>query len=249
MKRQMSKKRIPHVLGLALVLCIGALVISVGTAYARYRDERQVKLEFQVREPERVLLGTMVVEEEDGGETFQPLDTANNETLVWEIDPDTGIYTLQFAVANGEAETSYSTRDQAIRLNVIASLGIAQEPATAEEEGNTENQETTEAQTLSEEENLPKVTVTFVPQRGSGEEREVQARAAQIVKGTALYHTFGEGWLFSFYETVGDEERELTWELSGGKLSHIVLTVEMEGEFSQNTYFLQPLVAAEPLDD
>ena len=124
-------------------------------------------------------------------------------------------------MANGTSDTSYSTRDQTIRLCMVGTLGISKDGA------------------------IPELSVTYVPQRGDGEEVTVTAVATPIVEGTALYHSFGSGWLYSFYETTIEGERELTWKLSGGKLSCIELKVTTDGTISEHFSLLQPLVSAE----
>lgn len=210
MKQLKPNKKAYYLLGLMLFLCIGLCVLSVGTTFARFRDEREQGVLFQVREPERILLGTVK------DEVFTQADN-----LEWVIED--GVAQLTFAVANGVSGESYSTRDQLVRLCMVGSLGIAKDGV------------------------IPELSVTFVPQRGNSEERTVIAKASPIVEGTALYHSFGSGWLYSFYETTVEGERELTWELSGGKLSYIVLTVKTDSTISDHAKLLQPLVSAEAI--
>lgn len=201
-----------YLLCLAGLLCVGLLAVCVGTAYARYRDERQVGVTFQVREPETVRLGTVL----DG--VFTPADT-----LQWAVSD--GAAKLEFTVANGESAESYSARDQVAQLTMIGTLGILQDGKT------------------------PELSVTYLVQEGEQtQEKTAVGKATPIVEGTALYHSYGAGWVYRFYETVGDEERELTWELPGGQLSWVTLTVKTESELSGSLSLLQPLVSAESID-
>lgn len=192
---------------LTLILCIGLLAVSSGITYARYRTERQDNIAVQVGQPEMVLLGNV----ENG--VFTSTDSLN-----WVVEDD--VASLQFAVANGASETSYSTRDQVVQLCMIGSLGILKDGMP------------------------PELSVTFIPQGENGEEQTVEATVSSIVEGTALYHSYGSGWLYTFYETTAEGDRELTWELPGGSLSYIILTVKTDGEISG---LLQPLVSAEPI--
>jgi len=186
---------------LALILGAGLLTVSVGTTYARYRDEQQETATFQVREPAEVLLGTIV----DGA------FTATEPT--WSVQDGTAI--LQLAVANN------ASIDQTIRLYMIGSLGI------------TENG------------NPPKVWVTFLSQDGSEAGKTVEAYATPIEKNTALYHTYGEGWKYGFYELAADGTwKELTWEVPGG-MNYVTMTVTTELTNTGCVSLWYPLIAAE----
>ena len=72
---------------------------------------------------------------------------------------------------------------------------------------------------------------------------------SSIVNGSALYHTYGSGYLYSFYETTGEGKRELTWELSGGELSYVILTIQTIGDVSGITGVLQPVIIADPIEN
>lgn len=52
------------------------------------------------------------------------------------------------------------------------------------------------------------------------------ASASPITQGTALYSAFGDGWVFRFLDV---DENELNWNLEGGTLSYIKMTLCMEG--------------------
>lgn len=174
-------------------------------------------------------------EEHHGNITFQVrepdqvvlgiLDDNNEFTQVsqleWNVEDD--FASLHFAMANGSSEADYSDRDQKVQLCMIGSLGLVKD------------------------EKLPTVSIFFKTQ--DGEVKNVQASAAAIEKGTALYHSYGDGWLYRFYESTAEGNRELNWDLPGGEFSYIALTVKMEGETSENLSLLQPLITAETMDN
>lgn len=194
---------------LALILCTGLLTVSIGTTYARYRDEQQEVVTFAVREPNKVLLGTV----ED--EVFTPA-----EQLEWSVDD--GVASLQLAVANGSSETDYTARDQIIRLYMIGSLGIAENGTP------------------------PEVLVTFLTQGEQAESKTVQAYATPIEKNTALYHTYGEGWKYGFYElTAEGSYKEITWELAGGDLNYVTMIVTTKVGNTESVSLWYPLIAAD----
>lgn len=191
---------------LALLLCTGLLTISVGTTYARYLDEQQEDVTFRVREPAKVLLGTV----QDGAFTTdaQPEWTVEN-----------GVASLQLAVAND------SSGDRIIRLYMIGTLGIAQNGTP------------------------PEVLVTFLTQGEQAESKTVQAYATPIEKNTALYHTYGEGWKYGFYEkTAEGSYKEITWELAGGDLNYVTMIVTTKIGNTGSVSLWYPLISAEALE-
>ena len=147
----------------------------------------------------------------------------SSDQLEWSVKGD--VASLQFAVANGSSEDDYSTSDQEIRLRMIGSLGILKDGEP------------------------PELSVTFVPQRGNGEEKTVNAIVSPIAEGTALYHSYGAGWLYTFYESTAEGIRELTWELSGDSWSYITLMVKIQGKLPEGLSLLQPLISAESIGD
>lgn len=175
-------------------------------------------------------------EEHHGNITFQVrepdqvvlgiLDDNNEFTQVsqleWNVEDD--FASLHFAVANGSSEADYSNRDQKVQLCMIGSLGLMKDGK------------------------LPTVSIFFKTPNGSPV-KHVQASASAIEKGTALYHSYGDGWLYRFYETAAEGNQELSWELPGGEFSYIALTVKVEGETSESLSVLQPLITAEPVDN
>lgn len=191
---------------LALILGAGLLTVSVGTTYARYRDEQQGTATFLVREPAEMLLGTVV----DG-------EFSSTVTPEWTVT--NGVASLQLAVANGSSEA------RIIRLYMIGSLGISKD-------GNT-----------------PQVAVTYFPQDGSGEVKNVTAYATSIEKNTALYHTYGEGWKYGFYELTTDGTwKELTWEVPGD-MNYVTMTVTTNVGNNDSVSLWYPLIAVDPLSN
>lgn len=71
-----------------------------------------------------------------------------------------------------------------------------------------------------------------------GEETKITATITPITEGTALYHTHGAGWIYTFLDEEGEE---LSWTLPGGKLSLVSMTVTMD-TLPENLALIQPLV-------
>lgn len=228
-KQHKCSKTIPRIRGLSmlllLVLCIGCLAAATGTTFARYRSERQEDMLFEARKPDQVLLGTIQTDQEK--DTFVPCTPS--EQLQWVVDEANGTASLTFAAANGLNEHNYSSKDQAVKLRMLGSL------------------------TLAENGTMPELVVTYVTRRTmidgteKAETKTVTGEVSSIVNGSALYHTYGSGYLYSFYETTGEGKRELTWELPGGELSYVTLTIQTTGDVSGITGVLQPLIIANPI--
>ncbi len=222
MKHQKNNKPVKRMPGLCLLLllflCIGCMVAATGTTFARYRSESQEKILFEVREPDQVYLGT--VQNVKAKDTF-----VSSETLEWTVDEETGVASLTFAAANGSDSESYSAKDQAVKLRMLGSLNLAAAGMP------------------------PELSVTYVSQKLNGEEEEktVQGEISYLVEGTALYHTYGPGFVYTFYETTAEGKKELTWELPGGKLSHVTLKIKTTGTVSEVLGPLQPLIIAETI--
>ena len=79
------------------------------------------------------------------------------------------------------------------------------------------------------------------------ETKTVTGEVSYIVEGSSLYNTYGPGCLYTFYETTAEGKREVTWELPGGKLSYITLTIQSTGDISGITGVLQPLILADTI--
>ena len=173
-------------LGLALLLCAAFLVTSTGTAFARYRTEREKNITFEVREPERICLGTLA---EDG--SFAVTDP------VWKTVDD--VHQLDLAVANGNSADDYSRQDQIFYFRLIGSAGLED----------------------------TKVYLHLPAEDSSAEETKLLATASPIVEGTALYHAYGAGWIYTFQDTEGEE---LSWTLAGSEFQFVSLTVTIDKE-------------------
>lgn len=219
MNQRKPNSRTWYLLGFTALLCIVLLVTATGTAFARYRAEREAEIKFKVRVPDQVHLGTVttVTEPTSGapGEVFTP-DTQ----LAWETK--NGVTQLRFAVANGNSETDFSARDQRVRLRMIGTLGVW------------DGTQTTQLSLM-----LPAL-------EEGGEDRIVTATVTPFIEGTALQLTYGDGWLYTFLDEEGEE---VYWELPGGELSYVTLTVAATGEVPENLNLLQPYVMAEAIQD
>ena len=219
MNQRKPNSRTWYLLGFTALLCIVLLVTATGTAFARYRAEREAEIKFKVRVPDQVHLGTVttVTDPTSGapGEVFTP-DTQ----LSWETK--NGVTQLRFAVANGNSETDFSARDQRVRLRMIGTLGVW------------DGTQTTQLSLI-----LPAL-------EEGGEERIVTATVTPFIEGTALQLTYGDGWLYTFLDEEGEE---IYWELPGGELSYVTLTVAATGEVPENLNLLQPYVTAEAIQD
>lgn len=71
-----------------------------------------------------------------------------------------------------------------------------------------------------------------------------QAQATELKAGSALYTAYGPGWEFRFYDAQG---RSLTWDLPGGRLSTVSMTLRVEGDAEYPT-LLTLMASARPGD-
>ena len=188
---------------LLLLLCTGILVMSTGTAYARYRSQRDADITFEVGVPEQICLGTP-----GKNNTFSP------EEPQWKTVE--GITRMYLAVANGTSDTDFAAGNQRIYLRFLGSVGLWTGESAAK---------------IS----LLQPDGTLIP-----------AKAAPIAEGTALYHAYGAGWIYSFQDEEGEE---LFWELPGGELSFVSLTVTIEDEALTTDSLLRTLVTGEVIGE
>lgn len=221
-----------YALGLAVILAVGGLVMSVGVTWARYRTDVNGSIFFQSRKPLAVWLGKMETAD-DGGAVFTPTGQRS-----WEqVD---GKLQLDFAVANGTSLEVFETADQRFHIRLLGSLGAwsGEETAAiylvippveipAEEETETETEETTEQ-------------IPAVP----AEPTRVKATAVRIEPNTQLWSTFGDGWAFCFLDEQTGEE--LAWTLEGGGLSCLDLDLVIEGGTLTDTSLLQLQIVRAP---
>ena len=91
----------------------------------------------------------------------------------------------------------------------------------------------------------PVITLKTVPGHLTlpGEETQITATITPITEGTALYHTHGGGWIYTFLDEEGEE---LSWTLPGGELSHVSLTVTMNAP-PETLSLIQPMVTGKTI--
>lgn len=111
-----------HLLCLALLLCMAALVIATGTTYARYRTDAEAEILFEVKTPSQIVIGTVSTDAE-GNEEFDPSGIPG-----WKTEGNTA--TLEIAVSNGSSGNGI--KDQEIRFRLIGGLGLSVGEGTAE---------------------------------------------------------------------------------------------------------------------
>lgn len=144
--------------------------------------------------------------------------TAEDETVsfdasaqgVWEIVE--GKQQLEFTIANGTAADAFSQENQRIHLRLIGTLGIWN--------GSEELKLTLEVP--SEED--PEETETY------------EATVTRIQNGSPMYTTFGDGWVFAFFDEEGEE---LSWLLEGGTLNTVTMKLLLEGTAQNDASLLQ----------
>lgn len=110
MEQKKSRISVLGFAALALLLCVLFFVISAAPAFARYRDEIQKGIVFEVREPEHICFGK--IEEEK----FVPF--AEGENINWVVSE--GKASLTLTVANGTSNTKYFSEDQKITIQLAA---------------------------------------------------------------------------------------------------------------------------------
>lgn len=119
---------------------------------------------------------------------------------------------LDFAVANGTSATDVSEEDQQIRIRLVGSPGVW------------DGMQTAEIQLL-----VPKKT--DVTQYDT-----YQATATKINSQSPLHAQFGDGWVFTFHNKLGDE---LSWNLAGGQFSCHEMRLVLEDSMLTDVAFLQ----------
>ena len=119
---------------------------------------------------------------------------------------------LTFAVANGTSEQSYSAVDQDVSICLIASPGVWDGERTV------------------------RIKLEIPSAQTEGQTEQIEAVATPIEEGAPLHRVFGEGWVFRFYNSAG---KEYSWQLPGGMLSAVQITLVMEGEATVDPSLLQ----------
>lgn len=130
---------------------------------------------------------------------------------VWEtVD---GRQQLEFTIANGTAPDAFAKENQRVSLRLIGSLGIW--------DG---------SETFS-------VTLQLPPEEDADQPKMIKAAVTRIREGSPMYTTFGDGWVFDFFD---EEEREVvSWLLEGGALNTVTLTLILEGATANEASLLQ----------
>ncbi len=119
---------------------------------------------------------------------------------------------LSFTIANGTGAEDFSLEDQQIHLRLIGTLGIWN--------GSDEL----------------KLTLTVPTEEDPEKTETYKATVTRIREGSPMYATFGDGWVFAFFD---QEDEELTWLLEGGSFDSITMTVTLEGAAQEETGLLQ----------
>ena len=221
-----------YTLGLAVMLAVGCLVMSVGVSWARYRTETDRLILFQPRAPLHIRLGTMIPGENETT-VFAPTDQA-----VWISYKDRT--QLDAVVANGSAADDFEARTQKFHVRLVGTIGTWSGDETAAirilKPGAT-----------VEEPAEPEQPTEQTEQTRPAQSPWAEATVVRIQPETALYHSFGDGWVFCFVDEISG--RELTWTLEGGQLSCQELCIVIDNGTLTDTSLLQlQIVDATGLD-
>ncbi len=242
MKLQKLNRSLWYSLGLALLLVAGSLTAAAGPALARYRAEIDVKIPFTPNYPERVVLGSWTTVNDNGN----MVDLFQEQPNQWKTEGN--VTYLEFTAANGTSDSDFRTADQKVRIRLIASLALMADGKPAEvtlrvpKEVSSDTEDPDTAGTTES----GGTEITY---------EEYTATAMQIPKGSALHTTFGDGWVYVFYETkdvtkedgttetVQGEER--TWTLEGGKFSYYNMKMMVESTNTTDEILLRLQVIGE----
>ena len=220
-----------YALAAGALLVAGCLALGVGTTLARYRTDAQASVIFEPRVPVSVTLGRM------NGETGEFDPTA---PIGWEMQND-GSMKMNFVVSNQENQEE----PLEVRIRLLGSLhawsGEPHDP-NATTETTKETTEETLPQVLK-----PEATVTLWDGALDKEEKPIlhTAQVMRIPENSALYHSFGEGWVFRFLDENG---AELTWILENGQLSCVEMDLSISGQALAGTSLLQLQIVAVQTD-
>ncbi|MBR3935290.1 MAG: hypothetical protein IKJ57_01920 [Oscillospiraceae bacterium] len=154
------------------------------------------------------------------------LGTSENNTFVADTEPSWVISgeeaSLTLAVANGSSEEDYSKNKQRISLSFISGAGLSFGTET------------------------PELILVLPSAEEGGEDILINATAKTIEKGTALYETYGEGWVLDFLDENG---KEVFWELEGGKFNFVTINVKVNAAKITESVLLFPKITAEIVDE
>ena len=211
-----------YLLGLAAIITVGCLMISVGTTLARYRVDQEKEILFTPKNPLTVAIGVMTKGEAEEEAAFDP-----NGAIVWTEQTVTGgeesaetknVYVMNFALSNYLDKDKFHQEDLEVRVRLVGSLDAWNPDA----EGS--------------------LTLTDGVLLEDGTPREIVATVTEIPENTAMYHAFGVGWVFQFLDESG---RELTWTLKGGQLSCLELKLTLDASAVSGTGLLQLQITGE----
>lgn len=240
MNQRKPNKSLWYSLGLASLLCAAFLVTATGTAFARYRTEREAGLTFEVRPPEQIAQGVLrQVTAEEATENRKEGDLIFDASQAPKWESVDGGKQMTLAVANGISDAEYSTRDQKLTLRLVGTIGL---PAPEQSQTSEDPEAASETQAA---ENPFTITLVLPPESADAAPTKLQAVQTPIVPGTPLYKTIGEGWIFTFVDEEGEEP---FWMLPGGGWNWVTITLTMEGEASEKA-MLSPQVMAEVMDE
>lgn len=237
MNQHKPNKVLWYSLALAVLLCVASLVGATGTTLARYRLEREAELNFEVRPPEQLMLGSVrAATAEDVTETVKVGDPIFDARQNPQWENVNGVIRMTPAVANGISETDFSARDQKLTLRLVGTIGLTTQQPEAEDP---------EAAAATETAPEPEALAIYLVLPGAGEngaDLKLKAEQSQILPGTPLYTNMGEGWVFTFRTEDGEEPY---WILSGGSFNYVTMTLIMEGTEATEDANLQLQVMAE----
>lgn len=142
-----------------------------------------------------------------GGVSQEWIDGGNLPPVSESWEQNADAVKLDFAVTNGKSN-DFAQRDQTYEIQLCAGLHVL----------NPEN-----------------IAVLLSWQDDSGETCVAQGVAAPIEKGSFLYNTYGEGWIYRFYSG----EEEVTFFLEGGALRYRNYTLTVSGDVEPTLLELQ----------
>ena len=143
---------------------------------------------------------------------------AESKIYLWGVDSQNGLSGLpgSWTLSQGGSTLDFAVTNGASNQYSGSDLSFVVQVAVTSGAGNT-------------------LDLTLTP---SGETAGTKAKVTRIAENTKLYEEFGEGWLYRFYDTEGNE---LTWTLAGGKLSEFRASLLCEGEIDEETASLMQL--------
>ena len=205
---------------LALAMLLCIGLLTIATGVTFARYKAERTTDFSIKVRKPELICLGTVSTET--DESDPPVTTETFTPAAQLNWETrdGVTQLKFAIGNGASGEEYSARDQQVSLRMIGSLGLGTEP--------------------------PGLVLTLPPEEEGKEGKVIEATVTRLVEGTALQLSYGDGWLYTFTDGAGEE---LFWELEGGDLNYVCLTITVTGAVPADLSLLQPYVAAEVIKD